>query len=97
MGDFNTTPNSAAYRMITEAGFKSSHREVHGAEPEDTFPTGLIAEFMDNDPPMCLDYIFFKGPGITPTSIIIAGTTPHSEDVTLYPSDHKALVCDFEI
>ena len=97
MGDFNTSPTSASYRMITDDGFKSSHCIVHGAEPEDTFPTGLIAQFMDTDPAMCLDYIFYKGPNIIPTSIFLAGTTPHSEDITLYPSDHKALVCDFEI
>ena len=63
MGDFNAEPNSPTYRLITEeSGFKSAHKVVHGVEPEITFPTGLQAEFMDTDPPGCMDYIFFKGP-----------------------------------
>ena len=61
-GDFNATPESKTYALLMEAGFKSAYKEVHGSEPEHTFPTGLQAEFMDTDPPMTLDYVFYRGP-----------------------------------
>ena len=76
MGDFNAEPGSPAYNLMTseEAGFKSAHFTVHGKEPETTFPTGLQAEFMDVDPPMCLDYIFYKGPAsLEPLQAVLAG------------------------
>ena len=62
MGDFNATPTSITYNLFTEAGFESTYSKINGSEPEITFPTGLQAEFMDTDPPLCLDYIFYKGP-----------------------------------
>ena len=95
MGDFNAEPNSIAYRMITEAGFTSTYKQVHGSEPGKTFPTGLQAEFMDTDPAACLDYIFIKGPSITPLSVNIMGDQAHPNDSTIYPSDHMALVAEF--
>ena len=77
MGDFNTQPDSPTYAKVIEAGFKSTSKEVNGMEPEITFPTGLQAEFMDTDPAMCLDYIFFKGPGVVPVTAMLAGKTHH--------------------
>ena len=80
-----------------EAGFKSAFVTVNGKEPEDTFPTGLQAEFMDTDPAMCLDYVFYRGPdSLRPVSAEISGDIHAPGDITLYPSDHKALVCEFE-
>ena len=98
MGDFNATPESITYRLMTDAGFKSAHKTVHGQEPVITFPTGLQAEFMDTDPPLCLDYIFYKGSeSLVPVSAELAGNVCHPQDTTLYPSDHMALVCDFRL
>ena len=95
MGDFNAEPDSPAYRLITEAGFKSSYKEIHGSEPEKTFPTGLQAEFMDTDPAGTFDYIFIRG-AVTPTSATLTGTQCLPSDSTICPSDHMGLVCDFQ-
>eukprot|EP00353_Schmidingerella_taraikaensis_P016507 CAMPEP_0185605922 /NCGR_PEP_ID=MMETSP0436-20130131/4404_1 /TAXON_ID=626734 ORGANISM="Favella taraikaensis, Strain Fe Narragansett Bay" /NCGR_SAMPLE_ID=MMETSP0436 /ASSEMBLY_ACC=CAM_ASM_000390 /LENGTH=85 /DNA_ID=CAMNT_0028237299 /DNA_START=335 /DNA_END=589 /DNA_ORIENTATION=- len=85
MGDFNADPTSEPYRLFIEAGFKSAHKEVHGSEPETTFPTGLQAEFMDTDPAMCLDYIFYKGPPtLTPFTAYLMGTECLESDPTIY-------------
>ena len=98
MGDFNAQPTSVSYRYCNEAGFQSTYKVVNGSEPEDTFPTGLQAEFMDTDPPMCLDYVFYRGPAsLRPVSAELQGVNHAPNDPTLYPSDHKALVCEFEL
>ena len=97
LGDFNSQPGSQTYNEVLKAGFKSAYATVHGQEPEITFPTGLQAEFMDTDPAMCLDYIFYRGPDtLQPTSASLAGNVAHPNDSTIYPSDHMALVCDFK-
>ena len=96
MGDFNAEPGSKTYNLLIEAGFKSAHKEVHGDEPEITFPTGLQAEFMDTDPAMCLDYVFYRGPdSLVPVTASLMGTQCLPIDQTIYPSDHMALVIDF--
>ena len=96
MGDFNAEPDSPAYRLITEAGFKSSYKEIHGAEPEATFHHGLIAEFRDTDPPGTFDYIWIRGT-VTPTSATLTGNQCHPNDSTIYPSDHFGLFCDYQL
>ena len=61
MGDFNAVPDQETVSWMTqEAGFKSSHREFHGEEPEKTYNTGLISPYMDTDPPCTVDYIFYR-------------------------------------
>jgi len=52
---------------------------------------------MDTDPPMCLDYIFYKGDGIKIEKVIKTGDQPDPSDPTIYGSDHMALVADFDI
>ena len=53
---------------------------------------------MDTDPPMCLDYVFYKGPeSVRPISAQIEGKTCLESDPTIYPSDHMAIVVEFEI
>ena len=41
IGDLNSEPDSGTYQMMKDAGFKSAHEQVHGREPETTFPTGI--------------------------------------------------------
>lgn len=40
LGDFNARPIEPAYARMIGAGFRSAHVEVHGHEPELTWPTG---------------------------------------------------------
>ena len=97
MGDFNAQPNSVAYNHCIAAGFKSAFKEANGQEPEITFPTGLQAEWMDTDPAMCLDYVFYKGPAsLQPVSAELAGNTCLESDATIYPSDHMAIIVEFK-
>ena len=60
MGDFNAEPDSKTYKHIVNSGFTSSYAKVNGAEPKITFPTGLQAPFMDTDPPLTVDFIFYR-------------------------------------
>ena len=41
VGDFNAKPDSMTYKCFVDAGYTSSYVQVHGREPEKTFPTGL--------------------------------------------------------
>lgn len=60
-GDFNANPDSGTYKLFESNGYKSVHKVVHGKEPNLTFPTGLKAPWMDEDPAGTFDYIFIKG------------------------------------
>ena len=60
MGDFNAEPTSLTYKEIIDSGFRSSYSVVNGKEPSITFPTGLQAPFMDRDPPLTVDFIFYR-------------------------------------
>ena len=73
------------------AGFRSAYREVNGAEPGVTWPTGLQAPAMDLDgDPRCLDYIWIRG-SVQVESAKLAFDRPAVDDETLFPSDHFGL------
>jgi endonuclease/exonuclease/phosphatase family metal-dependent hydrolase len=91
VGDFNAEPDEPAYRVMTEAGFRSAFAVANGAEPVSTWPSGIQAPGIDADgEPGCLDYIWFRG-GITVESCSLAFDRPAVDDPTLYPSDHLGL------
>jgi len=91
VGDFNAEPVEPAYRVMTEAGFRSAHLEANGEEPAVTWPSGIQAPGMDVDgEPGCLDYIWVRG-AITVDSCRLAFDRPAVADPTLYPSDHFGL------
>jgi len=68
---------------------------LHGKEWKKTFPSGIIAPYMDKDPPMTLDYIFIKGKSLKPLTLVIDGDKAKEGDDTIYASDHLALVGEF--
>jgi endonuclease/exonuclease/phosphatase family metal-dependent hydrolase len=97
VGDFNAEPVEVAYRLMTEAGFRSAHLEANGAEPAVTWPSGIQAPGMDADgEPGCLDYIWVRGP-ITVQSCRVVFDRPAVDDPTLYPSDHFGLVATLQL
>lgn len=97
VGDFNAEPVEDAYRLMTEAGFRSAHLEANGAEPAVTWPSGIQAPGMDADgEPGCLDYIWVRGP-ITVQSCRVVFDRPAIDDPTLYPSDHFGLVATLQL
>ena len=53
MGDFNAGPAEPCYKLLTDLGWKSTHKLAHGQEPAVTFPgdgAGLMASTKDCDP-----------------------------------------------
>ena len=99
-GDFNTVPYEPAYCLWKQEGYRSSYREVNGAEPGKTFPTGLWAECMDTSPAGTFDYIWVKGEGASIKECFmiscegIQSSDPHQ---ALFPSDHYGIVSVCEI
>ncbi len=92
VGDFNADPTEPAYRVMTDAGFRSAHLEANGAEPALTWPSGIVADGSDDEgEPGCLDYIWLRGP-LTTLSCRLAWDRPAVDDPTLFPSDHFGLI-----
>ena len=97
VGDFNANPDEPAYRLITDAGYRSAHLEANGAEPAVTWPSGLVAPAMDTDGPSgCLGYIWVRG-AVRVTGCRVVFDRPDAEDPTLLPSDHFGLSAHLEI
>ncbi len=91
VGDFNAEPVESTYRVMLDAGFRSSSMAANGAEPAVTWPSGIQAPGMDVDgEPGCLDYIWVRG-SIAVESCRLAFDRPAVDDPTLYPSDHFGL------
>ncbi len=88
VGDFNARPGEPTHVRMQGAGFRSAHAEANGAEPEATWPSGLVAPAMDTAGlPGCLDYIWVRG-AATVESARMVFDRPAVHDPTLYPSDH---------
>ena len=97
MGDFNAHPEEPAPDRIRADGFRSAYADANGAEPDVTWPSGLIAPAMDTDgDPACLDYIWVRG-AIRVESARLCFDRPDPEDPTIYPSDHLGISTLLEI
>ncbi len=97
VGDFNADPTEPAYARMVGAGFRSAHREVNGAEPAVTWPSGLQAPAMDTDgDPDCLDYIWIRGAAAVDDCRLVFDRSAVG-DPTLYPSDHLGLAAHLRI
>jgi endonuclease/exonuclease/phosphatase family metal-dependent hydrolase len=97
VGDFNAEPVEPAYRVMTDAGFRSAHLVANGAEPEVTWPSGIQAPGMDVDgEPGCLDYIWVRG-AVEVESCRVVFDRPGADDPTLLPSDHFGLIARIRV
>ncbi len=97
MGDFNADPHEPTYTRMVDGGFRSAYAEVHGREPEVTWPSGLQAPAMDTDgEPDCLDYIWVRGAARVADARLV-WDRPAVDDPTLYPSDHLGLSARLEV
>jgi endonuclease/exonuclease/phosphatase family metal-dependent hydrolase len=97
MGDFNAHPDEPAPQRIRADGFRSAYADANGAEPDVTWPSGLIAPAMDTDgDPACIDYIWVRG-AVRVESARLCFDRPDPEDPTIYPSDHLGIATWLEI
>lgn len=90
LGDMNATPKSETVQHILTK-FDSAYLSVHGAEPEWTFPTPLVAETGDWYQPRAIDYIFFSPSALRVEEAHLAFACSHPKDPALFPSDHRGL------
>lgn len=91
-GDFNAYEGEPAVALM-KSRFVSAHEAAHGGEPDKTWPTPVNT--WDPSPPGCLDYVFVAGARILDAAL--AFDTPHSEDETLFPSDHLGVMARLEV
>lgn len=59
-GDYNFIPEVHNYKLMSNE-FRSAHFQVHGKEPQITFPTGLFGPYTDIESYGCFDYIWLRG------------------------------------
>lgn len=96
-GDFNAAPTEPACARMIAAGFRSAFREANGAEPDVTWPSGLIAPAMDTDgDPACLDYVWVRG-AVRTVGARLCFDRPAVDDPTLFPSDHRGVLVELEV
>ena len=93
-GDMNTIPERETIQ-IARARFASAYEQVHGHEPDYTFPAPL-AEDLYPDHRVTIDYIFIS-PTLKATSAKIVGDQAVGTDPKLSPSDHRGILVDIEI
>jgi endonuclease/exonuclease/phosphatase family metal-dependent hydrolase len=83
-GDFNTTPDSASYRLLT-ASLPDAYTQVRATGPEKTFHA------FTGTPDRRIDWILVRDARV----LRLATLADHRG--TLYPSDHFPVVADLEI
>jgi len=93
--------NWPATRSFANDGFKDSYRKLYPDEmvhPGFTWtPTTDPASKKDHHDR--IDYILYRGTGIKPTSVQIIGENAQNANIVVFPfpSDHRAVVADFDI
>ncbi|MCA9961305.1 MAG: endonuclease/exonuclease/phosphatase family protein [Anaerolineales bacterium] len=92
-GDFNEVPDGTAVQLMRQ-GYHSAFAKAWGHDPLATFPTALVPT---DGWAACLDYIFLSPAISTVQDARIICQQPHSEDDTLYPSDHVGLLTELSI
>ena len=97
-------PIKVAYPTSTEmtkAGFSDSYRTIYPDEMK--HPGYTWSSFYKFDDPTThhdrIDFVYFKGKGITLNEVKIVGENQKDADIVIspYPSDHRAVVADFRL
>ena len=92
-------------RAVTNAGLTDSFRDVRPDvinDPGNTWTPGYPAPNLDaNEVQDRIDFVYYSGPGVAPTSAQILGYNANdgSTDIAIqpYPSDHRAVVTEFNL
>mmetsp|Transcript_17387 Transcript_17387/g.17324 ORF Transcript_17387/g.17324 Transcript_17387/m.17324 type:complete len:145 (+) Transcript_17387:324-758(+) len=94
MGDFNCVPESETYELFSRH-FKSSMKELHGKEPDVTWPTEMLGSRENWErfgEVGCYDYIWFKN-----LNVVDGRVLTHIKDGQFYPSDHYPVQAIFDL
>jgi endonuclease/exonuclease/phosphatase family metal-dependent hydrolase len=84
-GDFNASMSNGVYTSLKQAGWVDSHTALHGeAEPGYTVHQFLGDKYPKKDTGRKIDFIFYKGEGISALSSGIIRDAVNGR----YPSDH---------
>jgi exodeoxyribonuclease III len=88
-------------KTLADAGFQDAYRQVH---PDPVRRRGLTwtpttAQTDPKDRHDRIDFVLFRGKGITTRSAQIVGESRAFADLVVerYPSDHRAVVCSFDL
>ena len=93
-GDMNTIPESETMRLA-KAGYDSAYEQVHGKEPDFTFPAPLVEDSYVGLPTM-IDYILISSDTLKATSARVVGDQAQGTNPKLSPSDHCGIVASIE-
>lgn len=94
-GDMNTIPSRETIQ-ITKPKFASAYEQVHGKEPDFTFPAP-VAEDRYPDHRVMIDYILITPDTLRATSAYLVGDKAHGTNPKLSASDHMGILADIEI
>ncbi|MEM9773780.1 MAG: endonuclease/exonuclease/phosphatase family protein [Chloroflexota bacterium] len=92
-GGFNDIPESRTINRIKQQ-YHSAWQSKHGYEPIATWPTGLVDQF--DGWTGCLDYLF-ASPTLEVEDARMFGNRIHTEDPSLFMSDHVGIEATFSL
>ncbi|BDS06867.1 hypothetical protein NT6N_19070 [Oceaniferula spumae] len=81
------------HKLMHEAEFKDSYREIHPDESKDHGGTWAANYRWSDD--FRIDYIYYKGPGIKALSSEVISHHPQAD--VLWPGDHSAVLSRFDV
>jgi endonuclease/exonuclease/phosphatase family metal-dependent hydrolase len=90
LGDFNAYAGEPTVTLM-KSRFRSAYEAVHGAEPDQTWPTPVNT--YDNSPPGTLDYIYVSE-DFRVVDAGLAFDVPAPYNPNLFPSDHLGLFAE---
>ncbi len=93
-GDMNTIPESETIQLA-KMRFTSAYEQVHGHEPDYTFPAPLAENTFPSY--RAIDYIFISADTLTTKCASIAGDKAVGTKPVLSPSDHRVIVADIAL
>ena len=93
-GDMNTIPDRETIRIAKEY-YGSAYEQVHGKEPDFTFPAPLVEDTYVGLPSM-IDYILISPNTLHATSATVIGDQAYGTNPKLSPSDHCGIIATIE-
>ncbi|MBI4570047.1 MAG: endonuclease/exonuclease/phosphatase family protein [Planctomycetes bacterium] len=80
-GDFNSKPDSEAYKTLTASVFRAAHEAVENSKEP------VTSDGSDHDFAQTIDHVFFRGSGLSPA----AWQVVKDKEGEKHPSDHFAI------